>query len=174
MCLPDRAEYSAIGEYQQRCPYLQSLSNIVIHVLMATIHSPTSSKDQDANLSDLSSVVLKYLQTISSGQRPMPKAQVEELAQSKHADKFLHYMTSPTSSASSPAPMVDLRYPLSNYYINSSHNTYLTGNQLYSESSTASYTNVRLTEPSSCQLDQTEVLLTDTVYAGTSSGLSMY
>ncbi|KZL83819.1 phosphatidylinositol-specific phospholipase c [Colletotrichum incanum] len=57
---------------------------------------------------------------------------------------FLSYMTSSASAATAPPREQDLTYPLSSYFISSSHNTYLTGNQLYSESSTDAYKNVLL------------------------------
>lgn len=57
-------------------------------------------------------------------------------------DEFLEYMTSPASNALGPPKSYDLSYPISNYFISSSHNTYLTGNQLYSQSSTDAYRNV--------------------------------
>ena len=57
-------------------------------------------------------------------------------------DDFLGYMASPASSALGAPRQHDLSRPISNYFISSSHNTYLTGNQLYGEASTGAYTNV--------------------------------
>ncbi|KAI9874385.1 MAG: hypothetical protein M1830_009802 [Pleopsidium flavum] len=58
--------------------------------------------------------------------------------------EFLEYMASPASNALGPPKSHDLSYPISSYFISSSHNTYLTGNQLYSQSSTDAYRNVLL------------------------------
>ncbi|KAG8530862.1 uncharacterized protein KY384_004219 [Bacidia gigantensis] len=67
-----------------------------------------------------------------------------EVSLPPHDNKFLQYMSSAESSAFKPAPSYSLEHPLSNYFINSSHNTYLTGNQLYSDASTAPYTTALL------------------------------
>jgi phosphatidylinositol phospholipase C delta len=55
---------------------------------------------------------------------------------------FLEYMTSSSSSMAEPPEKEDLSWPLASYFISSSHNTYLSGNQLSSASSTDTYTNV--------------------------------
>ncbi|KAL2022275.1 hypothetical protein VTK56DRAFT_5673 [Thermocarpiscus australiensis] len=59
-------------------------------------------------------------------------------------DAFRRYMTSSITSAVAPPKEQDLSWPLSAYFVSSSHNTYLTGNQLSSDSSVDAYKNVLL------------------------------
>ncbi|OAG45598.1 hypothetical protein AYO21_00234 [Fonsecaea monophora] len=55
---------------------------------------------------------------------------------------FLTYMASDKSNAMSAPVHNDLSYPMSSYFISSSHNTYLSGHQLYGDASVYAYTNV--------------------------------
>ncbi|KAI2628226.1 PLC-like phosphodiesterase [Xylaria nigripes] len=57
---------------------------------------------------------------------------------------FLQYMTSASANAMGPPLDADFTWPLSSYFISSSHNTYLTGNQLNSDSDADAYKHVLL------------------------------
>ncbi|QDS72954.1 hypothetical protein FKW77_008506 [Venturia effusa] len=57
---------------------------------------------------------------------------------------FLDFMSSDKSNANGPFPNQDLDHTLCNYFISSSHNTYLTGHQLYGKSNVNGYKNVLL------------------------------
>ncbi|EXK41344.1 hypothetical protein FOXG_02246 [Fusarium oxysporum f. sp. lycopersici 4287] len=71
---------------------------------------------------------------------------VQELLARDHLglDGFMAWMTSSHAAATTPPKPQDLSYPLASYFISSSHNTYLTGNQLSSDSSTRPYTETLL------------------------------
>jgi hypothetical protein len=58
--------------------------------------------------------------------------------------ELIHYLTSPCGNILEMAAPQDLTLPLSSYFISSSHNTYLTGNQLSSDSSAEAYKDVLL------------------------------
>ncbi|KAL8993848.1 MAG: hypothetical protein Q9169_006036 [Polycauliona sp. 2 TL-2023] len=133
---------------------------------MSTYRNPPSEHLSTLSLSSayISPAITVYLKSIASNKRPLPPSQLHELQShfsTSHDDGKAHarhtpskdainlrqlaeYMASPEGNAMIPLPDMDLSYPISNYFINSSHNTYLTGNQLYSESSTDAYTNVLL------------------------------
>lgn len=55
---------------------------------------------------------------------------------------LLSYFSSSHVDILAPPPDNDLSFPLSSYFISSSHNTYLSGNQLYGDASVDAYTNV--------------------------------
>ncbi|RHZ65343.1 putative phosphoinositide-specific phospholipase C [Aspergillus thermomutatus] len=86
---------------------------------------------------------------------------------------FRAYMASPASDALRPSKGQDLSAPITDYYISSSHNTYLTGNQLYSDAAAAAYTNALL---SGCRCVEIDVwdgdADTDSVSGDTSSSSS--
>lgn len=106
------------------------------------------------------SVVLQHLQKVftshaQSADRWTPEqasafatnvqqSQLPDSADGLDFNQFLAYMTSESGAVASPARQEDLSHPLTSYFISSSHNTYLTGNQLSSTSTTDAYTNVLL------------------------------
>lgn len=59
-------------------------------------------------------------------------------------EDFQAYMASPASAALQHTKKRDLSAPITDYFISSSHNTYLTGNQLYSDAAASAYSNVGL------------------------------
>lgn len=59
-------------------------------------------------------------------------------------DTFRSYMKNEVSRAQAPAEVMDCSAPLCDYFVSSSHNTYLTGNQLYSDAAASAYTSVSL------------------------------
>ncbi|KAJ5639706.1 uncharacterized protein N7484_007568 [Penicillium longicatenatum] len=79
-----------------------------------------------------------------------PEGQLDPLSS---LDAFRAYMKNPASRALGEAKEMDLSAPISDYYVSSSHNTYLTGNQLYSDAAASAYTSVLLHGCRSVEID---------------------
>lgn len=111
-------------------------ATIVTH--MTSIYKAHQHKDTQTWSKEQIAAFLRHVQGDTEDASPL--AAREEL----DFNGFLAYMASPASSFIGTAKNQDLSWPLSSYFISSSHNTYLTGNQLYSLSSTDAYKNVLL------------------------------
>lgn len=80
-----------------------------------------------------------FLKTVQNESGPDSPPIAETLAS---IDAFRDYMQDATSSAQAPVKELHESAPISNYFVSSSHNTYLTGNQLYSDAAASAYTSV--------------------------------
>ncbi|KAJ8124961.1 hypothetical protein O1611_g8679 [Lasiodiplodia mahajangana] len=121
---------------------------------------------QDRSISEINSSLMPYLERIFNAHagpnKTWQRDQIISFLHHRQADKvteasadisakeeldfsgFLQYMTSNAANALAPPSETDFSWPLSSYYISSSHNTYLTGNQLNSDSDADAYKNVLL------------------------------
>nr|POF12886.1 1-phosphatidylinositol 4,5-bisphosphate phosphodiesterase 1 [Quercus suber] len=84
---------------------------------------------------ELKPVILKHAKSAFDKNKKADPGDEQDLA------GFLKQLTDPRSSAARPV-LNELCHPLSHYFISSSHNTYLTGNQLWSKSSADAYKDV--------------------------------
>ena len=113
----------------------------------------------------VSPTVLQHLKTIVETPRALDEEQLQIILGPHETLKdasptagsrlelkgLLDYMTSVNADAMLPAPTLDCSHPLSNYYISSSHNSYLQGNQLWGEASAEVYGDVSRVFPTNAQ-----------------------
>lgn len=86
----------------------------------------------------------EFLNSVRNETGPNDQPVVAYLAS---VEAFQAYMKDATSCAQAPVKELDVSAPISDYFVSSSHNTYLTGNQLYSDAAASAYTSVSRTSP---------------------------
>ncbi|PFH58463.1 hypothetical protein XA68_13669 [Ophiocordyceps unilateralis] len=88
--------------------------------------------------------VKNFIRRVQDADDSSPDAVAFLTSSSTGLDGFLRYMASADADIAMPLPPCDLSWPLCSYFISSSHNTYLSGNQLSSDSTAEAYTKVLL------------------------------
>lgn len=104
----------------------------------------SSAVSDHQTVKELSSLVAKCLSLIYDNLIVSGTQEVRDGPLLSSYNDFKSWFQSPASAALAPPRNHDLSLPLCNYFISSSHNTYLSGHQLYGSSTTQSYTDVLL------------------------------
>ncbi|RJE23057.1 phospholipase C [Aspergillus sclerotialis] len=127
---------------------MAKVNEITDHTAKMTLNPPATEGAVEVEpIRSFNPVIRTYLNQIYNSMNASPKGVTSGSESSNHPaslEDFLAYMSSPASAACRPAEKEDLSAPITEYFISSSHNTYLTGNQLYSDAAADAYTNVLL------------------------------
>lgn len=95
-----------------------------------------------ANSPSWSSAILNYVKEFNAESSQLDKIEGKSVESDGQAsNRLLQYLGSDEADAMAPVAL-DASHPLSDYFISSSHNTYLWGNQLYGKASTKAYQKV--------------------------------
>ncbi|KAG5927578.1 hypothetical protein E4U42_002085 [Claviceps africana] len=137
--LPVDALRQAGGGASQALKATPTLSATVVSYLK-DVFKPHASRDGKWSASQ----VRRFIEQVQSNDGATSAATALLAGGDIDLKAFLAYMASEDSAITLPWKACDLSWPLSGYFISSSHNTYLSGNQLYSDSTTDAYTNVLL------------------------------
>ncbi|KAH0365498.1 PLC-like phosphodiesterase, partial [Aureobasidium melanogenum] len=94
------------------------------------------------NSQSWSPAILNYVKEFAAESSQLDKIEGKDIESDDQASyRLMRYLGSDEADAMAPVTL-DASHPLSDYFISSSHNTYLWGNQLYGKASTKAYQKV--------------------------------
>ena len=141
--LPDPAQLAGGGN-SETIRVVDSLNQTLLTYLKTIFAARSGGTDQPWTAEQLSAFCTEIQREGGAAMPTSLLAAAEEGGGGLDFEGFVKYMTSSATALTAPPKEEDLSWPLAAYFISSSHNTYLTGNQLSSDSSTAAYKNVLL------------------------------